>query len=223
MSHPYQDYQRTVGTTLSVLEFIRLHLPSAKLVYPSSAAVYGNVSQLPINEKAPLHPVSMYGVHKKIAEELCIAYGNHYAVSTAVVRFFSVFGVGLRKQLLWDACEKIEKGNFRFFGSGNETRDWLHIDDAVSLLFRAGENASTDCPIVNGGCGAELPVRDLLKELFSAFFVSDPPQFSGESPIGDPSRYCADLSKSQKWGWIPKKSLREGIREYAEWYQNGAK
>jgi UDP-glucose 4-epimerase len=48
MSHPYLDYQRTIGTTLSVLEFIRLHLPSAKLVYPSSAAVYGNVLQLQI-------------------------------------------------------------------------------------------------------------------------------------------------------------------------------
>ena len=222
MDHPQQDFHRTVGTTVAVLEFVRLHAPQARVVYPSSAGVYGVAEKFPIAEIAPLVPVSPYGVHKKIAEEMCCSYASHFGISIAIVRLFSVYGIGLRKQLLWDACMKIRNGVNTFFGTGMETRDWLHIDDAATLLFEAGERASAECLVVNGGTGEGVSVNKVLSELFACWGRDDAPLFSGTSRSGDPVHYIADISQLDSWDWQPKTPWRVGIREYAEWFMKGA-
>lgn len=219
MTHPQQDFQRTVVPTVAVLEFVRLHAPQARIVYPSSAGVYGMAEKLPIAESDTLVPVSPYGAHKKISEEMCRSYAHHFGVSVAIVRLFSVYGIGLRKQLLWDACMKIRDGGNEFFGSGLETRDWLHIGDAASLMFTASQRASAECPIMNGGSGKGVSVREVLNELFVCFGRSDSPKLSGALRSGDPMHYIADISHLSSWGWQPKMSWREGVREYAEWFK----
>lgn len=216
---PLKDYQRTVDTTVNVLEFARISGSTPKVVYPSSGAVYGAVDILPISEDTLLNPVSPYGVHKKIAEELCASYARHFGVSVVIVRLFSVYGTGLRKQLLWDACKKISKGEVAFWGTGLETRDWLYIEDAAELLFKAGERASTACPVVNGGSGLGVTVQDVLTEIFAQFQRTDSPIFSGSIRQGDPMHYIADISRTKAWGWIPKVEWRKGVREYVEWYK----
>ena len=221
MNHPFQDFQRTVSTTAAVLEFIRLQSPDTRMVYPSSAAVYGVVEKLPIDILAPLQPISPYGVNKKMAEDLCQAYTKHFGVSAAIIRLFSIYGNTLRKQLLWDACAKLIRNENIFFGSGLERRDWLHIDDAAALLFNASEKSSPDCPTVNGGTGKGTSSREILTELFSCFGRSDTPEFNGATRPGDPVDYIADISRT--WNWKPIKNLQEGIREYVEWYKDGAR
>lgn len=222
MSHPMQDFQRTVTSTVAVLEFVRLHATHAHLVYPSSASVYGVAEKLPSSELDPLFPASPYGVHKRIAEEMCCSYAKNFNIAVAIVRLFSVYGIGLRKQLLWDACVKVRNGEDVFFGSGLETRDWLHISDAAVLLARAGEYASSECPVLNGGSGIGGTVRDVLIELFDSFGRSDAPQFSGAVRSGDPIHYLADISRSRDLGWQPKIGWREGVREYVEWFKKDA-
>lgn len=135
VEHPAADFDMTVRTTSHVLEFIRLHSPATRLVYPSSAAVYGQVKNLPITEDTPLNPMSPYGLHKQMAESLCQLYSLQFGVLSAVVRLFSIYGNGLHKQLLWDACQKFSSGKNIFFGTGKEVRDWLHVEDAARLLF----------------------------------------------------------------------------------------
>lgn len=222
MDHPFQDFQRTVSTITAVLEFIRIQSPATRLVYPSSAGVYGVAEKLPIGVSTPLQPISPYGVHKKIAEELCRSYANHFEISAAVVRLFSIYGNTLRKQLLWDACRKLSSNENVFFGSGEERRDWLHIDDAAALLLVAGENATSDCPTVNGGTGKGTSTREILTELFSCYGCSDTPSFTGSTRPGDPVDYIADISRARQWNWQPSKTWQEGIWEYVEWYKGGA-
>ncbi|MEN6414757.1 MAG: NAD(P)-dependent oxidoreductase [Veillonellales bacterium] len=221
LNHPLQDYNRTVQTTLSVLEFARIHAPKAKIIYPSSAAVYGSVGPSPIKENSLLNPVSPYGFHKKIAEELCSSYARFFNISVAIVRLFSIYGVGLRKQLFWDACEKISRNETLFFGSGEGTRDWLHVQDAASILYTASQFASTKCPIVNGGAGRKVTIREVLSELFREFGRSDEPIFQGITRTGDPQHYLADINYLRMWGWKPQFSLFQGIRQYVEWYKDG--
>jgi UDP-glucose 4-epimerase len=153
MSHPADDCARSAWTLLAVLEFVRVHVPQARVVMPSSAAVYGRAIASNIPVTAPLFPVSPYGVHKWLAEELCRSYGTHFGVSTTIVRFFSLFGTGLRKQLLWDACQRFSRGNATFMGTGLEVRDWLHIADAADLTVVAADYAGPHTPVVNGGTG----------------------------------------------------------------------
>ena len=90
LKEPAADFQKTVSGTLAVLDFIRTSSPKTKLIYPSSAAVYGEHIDSPISTHEPLNPASPYGVHKKIAEELCSSYHNYFGVNSAVIRFFSI-------------------------------------------------------------------------------------------------------------------------------------
>jgi len=222
MMHPYQDFQRTVATTLAVLEFVRLHAPQAHVAYPSSAGVYGVVHQLPIGESAPLSPVSPYGVHKCLVEELCSSYAKNFGINVAVVRLFSVYGEGLRKQLFWDATQKIMNGNNTYFGSGEEIRDWLHVEDAARLLISAAGHASATCPIVNGGSGQGVTVREVLTELYTSFDCKELPNFSGAVRSGDPDGYVADTSLAHDWGWTSIINWQDGLRRYVEWCKGGA-
>lgn len=222
-THPHQDYRRTVDTTAAVLEFARLHAPDAAVVYPSSAAVYGRAAHLPISELAPIHPISPYGVHKRVAELLCSMYAEHFAVRACVVRLFSVYGNGLRKQLLWDACGKIRRGDMSFFGTGEERRDWLHVTDAAALLCQAGDRATTACPVVNGGTGTGTTVREVIAEILAALGRSDAPSFSGAQREGDPPVYVADTQRVDEWGWRPRVSWREGVRDYVGWFCSSLK
>jgi len=219
ISHPMQDYLRTVDTTLNVLEYMRLYAPESKLVYPSSAAVYGNAKSLPIPESAELQPISPYGVHKVIAEQICKSYAEHFNIHVAIVRLFSVYGRGLRKQLLWDACNKISTGELNFFGTGNEIRDWLHINDVVTLLSCAGEHASPACPIVNGATGSGITVSDILDEVLKGFGISQKAQFSSIPRPGDPLGYIGEIILANNWGWKPIIPWKEGVQDYIRWYK----
>jgi UDP-glucose 4-epimerase len=222
MAHPYEDYQRNVDTTVAVLEFARLHVPGARILYPSSAAVYGAAERMPIGEGDELKPITPYGVHKKVAEDLCRSYAQHFGLSVALIRFFSVYGKGLRKQLLWDACSKISSNDYSFWGSGTEVRDLVHIEDAVRLIMTLVDHASPQCPVVNGASGVGIEIRDVLSEIFRCLGKTDSPVFSGLRRSGDPLRYVADISRAASYGWKPEWDWRRGIGEYVEWFRANA-
>ena len=219
LTAPYVDFQRTVDSTAAVLEYLRADHPRATLVLPSSAAVYGVADTLPMAEDSPLRPASPYGVHKKIAEELVCEHAARYGLDAAIVRLFSVYGEGFRKQLLWDACRRIRANETLFFGSGAETRDWLHVTDAAALLETAAAHAAPRCPIVNGGCGAPVTVRAVVQELFRLLGRSDEPTFCGTQRPGDPLHYHADMRKAHAWGWRARVGWREGLARYVAWFQ----
>lgn len=219
VQEPYQDFLQTVQTMAQVLEFMRLYAPYAKLVYPSSAAVYGEVKQLPISEDAPLQPISPYGVYKQMAENLCQLYARQYHLSMSVVRLFSIYGEGLHKQLLWDACCKLKQGESKFFGTGEEIRDWLHVHDAVKLIVLAAEHASPACLILNGGSGEGVSVGNILQHLSEQMGLNVQPRFTANPKEGDPSAYIADIEIAKQWGWKPEIDWRQGVAAYVEWFK----
>lgn len=221
IAYPKLDFQRTVLTMQEVAEFARLYSPKTKVIYPSSAAVYGKTNIQPITEDSQLNPISPYGFHKKIAEDICILYARQYKISVAIVRLFSVYGEGLHKQLLWDACCKLESCNNNFFGTGMEVRDWVHVKDVAQLLYIANSFANDTCSIVNGGNGVGVTVKEVLSLLFASYNSMDKPNFIGTENIGNPVRYQADTAKVKKWGWIPTISLAQGIQDYVAWYKWG--
>lgn len=222
VEHPFQDFLRTVAASAALFDHARAHMPGTRVVIPSSAAVYGAARQLPIAESAVLDPVSPYGTHKMVTEHMARSYARQYGVNIALVRLFSVYGPGLRKQLLWDACGKLSRGDRLFHGTGLETRDWLHVSDAARLLLEAGRRASSSCPTVNGGTGAATTVRDTLAIVAGGLGIAGPVEFSGVSRAGDPTAYQADTAILSSWSWQPEVSLEKGLNEYVEWFRAGA-
>jgi UDP-glucose 4-epimerase len=162
-------------------------------------------------------------LHKKLSEDLCRSYGRHSGVRSALIRLFSIYGVGLRKQLLWDACNKIANGDFSFAGTGAETRDWLHVEDAAALMIQAANHAAADCPVVNGGAGEATSIASVVGAIAKAFGNHQPPTFSGISRPGDPIHYQADISEALAWGWSPKRRWQDEVPAYVRWFQDGAR
>lgn len=219
VSQPAFDFDLTVQTTSHVLEFIRVYSPTTRLVYPSSAAVYGQVKTLPITETTLLNPVSPYGLHKQMAESLCQLYSHQYKLSISIVRLFSIYGAGLQKQLLWDACQKFDKGESAFFGTGKEIRDWLHVVDVAKLILIAENSASTQCSVINAGSGLGISVFEILMYISVKFANNLTPIFSSILKTGDPNAYVADIAKANALEWTPNIEWHEGISKYVDWYK----
>ena len=217
--HPVLDFERTVTSTVNVLEYLRTAAPGAALVYPSSASVYGNCTVWPIHEATLLAPISQYGIHKLMAEQMIRSWSQRFTIPSSIVRLFSAYGPGLRKQLLWDACEKLAAGDALFMGTGEEVRDWLHVEDAAELLTMAAGHTSVACPTVNGGSGEGVKVRTLLEHLAES--LHGKPQtisFSNLQRTGDPSTYIADINAARQLTWRPERQWRPGIAEYVAWW-----
>jgi UDP-glucose 4-epimerase len=208
---PAREHAKTVGSFRAVLA----HARDARVVFISSAAVYGEIKIVPTPEHGvEPRPVSPYGKDKLECEELLRASGR----AGVIVRLFSVYGEGLRKQLLWDACQKAKAATATFGGTGDEERDWLHVSDAAALIALAARHASKDVPVINGGTGRGTRVRTIVEHVAHAFGVQ--PVFTGHARAGDPSRYIAEITRARSLGWVPKIELEAGIARYIEWFRS---
>ena len=215
---PDSEILKNVVAAVEMLEFARHRKQPPRIVVLSSAAVYGTVTQLPISENVSPNPISPYGKSKLAIEQRCLYYGEKFGLEIAIVRFFSVYGRGLRKQLFWDACRKLANGDSRFGGSGDERRDWLHVDDAVRLIDLAATRASAAVPIFNGGSGGSIKVREALEDIRALWPTPTPEiSFSGVARLGDPPGYEADITEARALGWASKREFKDGLAEYVAW------
>ncbi len=218
ISNPYLDYKKTVDGTLEVLEFIRLYNTSAHLIYPSSPAVQGEQADSPIKEDYIGKPCSPYGYHKKFSEDLCESYSKQYNLKISILRLFSVYGIGLKKQLLWDAVCKIKNADksVEFWGTGDETRDFIHIDDVVRL-FEALLETKEMFSIFNGGTGVKYSISAVVFFIRDLLLSEIKIDFNNEKNEGNPIYYWANSEKIKSVVSIDFKKFNSGLEEYIGW------
>ncbi len=219
ITHPQSDFDANTVAVAKIAEVIRKFQPACKLLHISSAAVYGNPSSLPVPETAALNPVSPYGYHKYMSELLCREYAAIYKLQVAIIRPFSVYGNGLTKQLLWDISNKLQHNdNIELFGTGNETRDFLHIHDLVQLIQLLINKAAFDGNAYNAATGTETGIR-FIADLFEKHFPGKKQvSFSGNVKAGDPVHWQADISKIQSLGFTPTVEMETAISNYIKWF-----
>lgn len=220
LEHPISDFEANTILVSKILDTIRKHQPQCKFIQISSAAVYGNPENLPIQEDTPIQPLSPYGYHKWISEIMCSQYKRIYNVPIAIIRPFSVYGPGLRKQLLWDICQKTRnKKRVQLFGTGNETRDFIHVEDLSRCIAIIIEKSPFECNIYNIASGIETKISQIASYFEKASNYQTSVMFTGEDKKGDPVNWKADISSIEKMGFVPSKALEEGLIEYKEWYE----
>lgn len=219
-AHPLDDFNRTVATTAATLEFARLcGRPDLRVVLASSAAVYGDQGDIDFSESATSAPISPYGFHKLVAEKLCDSSARFFGIQVSLVRLFSVYGEGLRKQLLWDALNKLSRGERRFFGSGNELRDWIHVSDAAHLLCLAAEAPQGSLEVYNGA-HVKASTREVLTRLASVSGFDPTIEFDGQAHSGNPRRLTGECTHAlRQLGWSARIKLDDGLARYADWYK----
>ena len=221
--HPAEDYWKTVNTTLGILEAVRKHSPNCKIVYPSSAAVYGDSLPVPISEKNALNPISPYGSHKRIAEALCENYGNYFGVKSVIGRIFSVYGDGLQKQIIWDICCKLNSKSptVELYGTGEEERDFLHVNDTARALVSLIPIATKEVPKLNIASGTSIPIKELAELVRIAFGVNKKIVFNQIKLPGDPGKWKANVTPLVDYtNFKVERLIKDGILSYVSWFKS---
>jgi UDP-glucose 4-epimerase len=220
VSQPAEDFNASVASTFNLLEALRVHAPECRLIYLSSAAVYGNPQKLPIKENQLLQPISPYGFHKSICEELCKEYFKVYGVRSSIARIFSAYGPGLRRQVVWDICYKaLTQPKLALQGTGKESRDFIHVRDVARALYLLSENSNCEAETFNIGSGEETTIQSLVNLIIEKLNKDILIQFDGNIPAGNPINWSADIGRLQQIGFSPEVCLEKGISIYAKWCQ----
>jgi UDP-glucose 4-epimerase len=225
IADPERDQRWTIGSLEQALAFLKADAPEARLIYPSSAAVYGSRHDGPILEDDALDPISPYGRHKLQAERMILEGAAGFGLDAVIIRFFSLYGPGLRKQLPFELAGRLLGGakDIQLSGTGEEVRDFLFIDDAVRLVGLAARSPRQAHPLVtNGGAGRAVTVRILAEALGTAIGWRGGIGFSGQVRAGDPASLLADLSKARTLGFSPKVELVDGLAQLAAWMREEA-
>jgi UDP-glucose 4-epimerase len=226
IAQPSEDFSRTVDSTSRLLEWLRATAPRCRVIMASSAAVYGSGHGAQISEDAALAPVSPYGEHKRTAEQLCESYAADFGVQSTIVRFFSVYGANLRKQLLWDICSRLEQGEdpLMLGGTGAEMRDWTDIRDVVRLLLKLAALPPADAPsIINGGSGRGASVAEVASLVVKNWGKPVRLRFSGASRVGDPFSLLSDPTRLAGLPFEWQIPIDDGIADYVGWFKARAR
>jgi UDP-glucose 4-epimerase len=215
MENPIIDFETNAKGTLSVLEKARKD--DAKLVFASSAAVYGNPTQMPTTEEYGFHPVSCYGLSKVVGEEYCQMYSEQYGLDVVITRFANVYGLRCHG-VIHDFLDKLAKNpnKLEIIGTGLQSRDLVHISDVVDLLITVGSLQSVNGETYNVGLGKTTKIIDLAKMMLTILGLQDRTLITttGVSWHGDIQTIWFDNSKAKKeLGWNPKVTLEDSIKE----------
>lgn len=215
---PLRDFTLNTYNVVKLLDAIRSNQPACKFINLSSAAVYGNPTRIPICESDAQQPISPYGVHKLHAEQICKMYYDTYQIPTCSLRIFSAYGNGLKKQIFWDVFQKASKSNVvEMFGTGEESRDFIHVDDVVQAIKCCLENAAFTGESINIANGIETTVSDATRIFLECFGGSKEVRFNGATKQGDPINWRAEISMLMAMGYEPTVTMGEGLKRYYEW------
>ena len=217
LDDPLNDFRGSVQTCANVLDAVRRSGNDPLIVVLSSAAVYGNPASLPIAEEAALQPISPYGFHKTACELLAREYAECFGLRVLTCRFFSVFGSAQQRLLVWELYQQFASPEKVAWldGTGNETRDFLYIDDLAGALLTLVQQfpaSEQECMLVNVASGIETSVLTLAEMIRNLVAPEKEIRCRGNLRKNDPLRWRADISRLQTClpSWQPR-PLDEGL------------
>ena len=223
--YPEDSFIKSIESTNALLEYSQKYQSDVINIFLSSAAVYGNKKLFQEDNPNLIEPISRYGLHKVISENIYSRFSKMYNLKVLILRLFSIYGIGFKKQLLWDASNKFKSctsNQIEFWGTGQERRDWLNIKD-FEILVEKMINSKKDLfkkdliDTFNCGSGTTLSVKDILGCLSYNFHYKGQTIFNNIVREGDPFYQCAAIEKVKGIGWHPLINIEKGIENYCEW------
>ncbi len=217
---PGADFQSNIVTTELLLEALRGKM--VPLVLASSAAVYGEGHAGSIRSDSPTNPSSPYGTHKLLAEQLVQAHCRFFGLSATILRLFSVYGTGLRKQLLFDVCGRLAVSQpgtpLTLSGTGAERRDWLDASDVAAAMIGLDDPTPGEARLYNLASGDACQIREIAQHLLAAWGDRREIVFTNEVRSGDPFSLVADAG-SLPPGFVPQVDIAQGISGFVSWFR----
>jgi UDP-glucose 4-epimerase len=219
---PQKSHATNVQGTMNVLEAARHH--DARVVLASSAAIYGHPDSVPVTERQAKTPTTPYGLDKLACDHYARLYHERYGLETVALRYFNVYGPG---QTGGDYAGVISifieralaDEPITVHGDGEQTRDFVFVDDIVAANRLAAETAATgEC--FNVGTGTSITIRELAERI-RALSDSDSDIVHTEARDGDVRHSEANITKANKTlGYEPTVSIEEGLERTIDWFRN---
>ncbi len=219
--NPRMDMENNVIGTFNLLEAARVNNVK-KMIFASSGAPAGLVNP-PIHEELPAHPISPYGASKLAGEGYCSAYSNSYGISTVCLRFGNVYGPRSKRKSSVVAKfirQAVEGETCVIYGDGQQTRDFIYIDDLVDAILLSTE-IDLKCETFQIASGRELTVGEIAEILSDLLKIKGViMEIQHESPrIGDVARNFSDISKAATLlKWQPKMDIRQGLEKTIDYF-----
>lgn len=194
-----------------------------KVVFASSAAVYGNNESIPLSEDAPIRPLSPYAVNKATGEMYCQVFTENYGLATASLRYFNVFGPRQDPNSAYAAVipnfiSTILKGEKPvIYGDGEQSRDFISVKQVVNANLQAA--ASKETGIFNIAHGKSTTINQLLAIINEVMERDVQPVYLEPRP-GDVKHSLADVSQAGRFGFRPSLDFQDDLRETIEWFSN---
>ena len=215
MENPIEDFETNARGTLNVLEKARKD--DARLVFASSAAVYGNTTKLPTPENYGFNPASCYGLSKVVGEQYCTMYSKQYGLDITILRFANVYGQR-GHGVIPDFLDKLRRNpeKLEIIGTGLQSRDFVHIADVVDALILSAVNEEAIGKTYNIGFGKTMKIIDLAKMILNVLGLSDKTVITTTNVPwqGDINTIWFDITKIKKdLNWYPKISLEDNLKE----------
>lgn len=219
---PGRDAAVNLLGTINVLEASREH-GIRKVVFSSSAAIFGEPEELPIAEEHPRNPDSPYGVSKLAAERDCLVFNDLFGMRNVCLRYFNVYGHRQRFDAYGNVIpifgeQALAGDELTVYGDGEQTRDFVHVRDVVAANISAADSPRGGA--FNIGSGSKHTVSQLVAYLDDmvpgGVRVRHAPARAGE--VRDS---LADVSAAQQHlAYSPDTDLRGGLRDYLAWLES---
>jgi len=225
VARPAHDASINVIGMLNVLEGAR-EAGTRKVVFASSGGtIYGEPAPeaLPVDESHPELPVSPYGVAKKVGTDYLRAYHALHGIDWTSLALANVYGPrqdphGEAGVVAIFAGLLLAGEPCRVFGTGEQTRDYVYVDDVVDAFARAATTG--DGELFNIGTGHETSVNALYAAMAAAAGVTDPPTYADARP-GELDRSCVNPAKAGAGlGWRPQWALDDGLAAVLAWFRS---
>ncbi|HJE96899.1 MAG TPA: GDP-mannose 4,6-dehydratase [Ligilactobacillus acidipiscis] len=220
VARPFEIHKINFEANLNILESIRkFQLPLKKLLFASSAAVYGNDPHLPKKEKSPIDPLTPYAIDKFASERYTINYGKLYQIPTVATRFFNVYGPKQNPASPYSGVLSIiynclkTGDHFILFGDGQQTRDFTYVKDVIKAVLLLLYNDSALHDVYNVATGN----RTTLVEDIHAFELAMGKKLKIEyqpARAGDIKNSYADISKLCALKFVPEYTIEQGLLAY---------
>lgn len=216
--YPREYNTVNVGGTVTLMEAMR-DVGVRRVVFISSGTIYGNQKTQPLRESNRPNPRSAYAVSKLAAEYYVRTIGALWGIETVCLRVFNAYGPNQRLPLTnapvipYCLRQALDNGTIVIHGSGEQTRDYVYIDDVVDVMKKAATTPDINRLIINVGSGRDASVNEVVKSVIE--ITGRKPQIvQNQSHDSGPSRMRADISLAkQKLDYEPKFTLEEGLRE----------
>ena len=220
IDEPMRDARTNVLGTLNVLEAARRSGVS-KIVYSSSAGIFGELKTLPIREDHPIEPDSPYGASKLAGEKACLVYGKLYDLDAVALRYFNVYGPNQRFDEYGNVIPifvfKMLRGEpITIFDDGEQTRDFVAVDDVAAANLSAAQTEGASGAF-NLASGSQITINELARLLTDLIPDHGGIEY-GPPRAGDVRHSLADVSAATSaFGFAPSSDIQSGLRRYVSW------